>query len=125
LANVVNRTIDPERLKVLNTAASRTLIVPQLAVDFVGHHYMFESLSSALAYVVRLASDPKRPFLVDLHACEHCFKFFLGSDEKPETGRPRTKFCGDTCMLKAHASKSLDRVRESRANRAAKAARHK
>jgi hypothetical protein len=75
-----------------------------------GDHFVVLELADALNYGLKLLLR-HRKYGADLHRCqwEKCEKFFFSSDaerlKKHSTGKPRTKYCSDECMLKKRDQK--------------------
>lgn len=73
-----------------------------------------KDLASMLGYIFLLFLDISRPYGANLCQCQlpDCGRLFLA--QKPETGRPRRKYCSTEHMSAAHQANSYERVLASR-----------
>lgn len=102
----------------ITEAARGMLLIPDANLEgrqlLVAYRYAPQDLSATLAYVLLLLADPNRGYGRELSQCRlnRCQKFFFSV--RPETGRPRTRYCSDEHMKEAHQASASQRVRISR-----------
>lgn len=98
--------------------AGRMVLIPRANLKGrklrIKYWYLPLDLPAALAYALLLLADQTKGHGRNLRQCQldQCQKFFF--IQRPKTGRPRTKYCSDEHMHKAHQASASQRVRKSR-----------